>query len=387
MRALVHEVLACVVMRPSFHFAGALALLPLVTTGCTKRRFAPTVHARIVDRKIADNREQKEDVLDVRADVDNGWEARVTNLDVIGKKAPGGYQYAILPADSVPVGTSVLRVRVSGEVKSFGKRWKPVEQTLETTVTRPALPPRAHIVPYYGGGSALASERISFDCPAPMRSEPLTTFVASAPKGTKIEILGKSVTANGFTASTVSVHVPLVPLVLGAKLDDRVRVDARVTSPDGITETAWCSISPGSLVTWATLSRVRSAPVLFAGEDATQGKPKVAAVLARQMVSTLGKGTLRELELVADVDPLPVRRRECGVYTGQSTGKRIAISNVAEDADVTIYARKTGKVVAKRRFSAPMPACPSSISAKFTGFSGEVDAKSIDAFVTSFLAK
>lgn len=364
-----------------------LLLVVFTSTGCTRRRFEPTLDARFIERKISENRADMEDVLELRAMVDNPLEAHVTSIEVVGLKASQAASNAIVAADALPAGKGTLRVRVLGEVRYFGKRWKPVEKTVETSVTRPTLAPRAHIVSYASGGCALTSDRLCMACPSPMRDEAITTFVASGPKGTKVELLGKSITTSGQTDSTSKVGVSLIPLVLTTNLDGAVRVDARITSGDGIVSTTSCAIRPDSLVTWATLSRVRSGPVLFAGEDATPGKPKVAAVLARQMVSTLGRGTLRDLEIVADVDPLPVRRRECGVYTGQSTGKRIAISNVAEDADVTVYARKTGKVVAKRRFSAAMPACPTSISAKFTGLSGEVDRKSVDAFVTSFLVK
>lgn len=78
---------------------------------------------------------------------------------------------------------------------------------------------------------------------------------------------------------------------------------------------------------------------------------------------------------VATVTVVPQRRR-CGQYSGPSGARTLYVAR--RHADVRVHDRRTGRVLAERRISAPVVACPANVTVE-PGGTGDIDGPHSDA--------
>ncbi len=364
-----------------------LPLLGLVfVAGCAK--LEPIVAAEVSETKVQERDDEKMDVVVVRATPKNYDKTLVRGVEIEGKTRVGpGYGDAMFPAELFPVGKSRVKVTVKGEVKSIAiKKWKPVDVPVEIDVERKALPPRARIVTEGGAGCGFTSARICITTPNPSFADGKTSYFFSGPVGTKIELQGKTVVTKGAT-ERVMAPFDFSKELLATPVNGSSTLTFKVTSPDGITQSASTQLQLTPQRMGRTLDAVKKGPLRFASEPMTVGPSKVVALVEPSGVVFRGQGTLPQLELVAFVESLPARSRDCGTYVGSKTGKRVTISNSAYDEEIVVYERKTGKVRTRRTFRADMPACAASLSSEYTGVKGVVASKDKAAFADSLVGK
>lgn len=362
---------------------GVLMLAALASTGCTK--FKPTVQAKATHTNLAegDVSTPEVDAIEIASTVE-GAKATVLDVDVIGKTPlrPTRVGRVVYAAEDFPVGKSTVKVKVSGVVKTFGARTKPVAYETEVEVERKPLPPRVQ------SGYCLASERFCVTNPHVDPVEGNVTMVFEGAKGTKVEAAGKRVSLVGFgTKNGQGITFDLPKTVLASPLDAPPTIAVKVTSPDGISES---KLVPLHADGWALKKRLRDVtkgPVRFVGEASDVGPSRVVAFYAEgnAEATLFGKGKLSELELVAVESKLPVRNLDCGTYVGERTGRKVTITNVAYDAEVAVYERKTGRLVQRKTLAAKMPACESSVSSQYSGSKASADPKAVAAFAASLV--
>lgn len=365
----------------------AASLVALVFAGGCAAKLEPTVTSQLTETKVQERDDEKMDVVVFHATPKNYQKTMVRGVVVEGKPQTGlGFGDASYPAELFPVGKTRVKVIVKGEAKPLlGRRWKDVEVPAEVDVERKALPPRARIVAANGAGCAFTSKRICITTPDPSFADGKTSYYFSGPAGTKIEVQGKTVVTKGAT-ERLPVSFDFSKELLATPVAGSSPIAFKLTSPDGISEVATTQIEVTSARIDRALDAAKKGPLRFAGEATTVGPSKVVA-LVESSVTFHGQGTLRDLELVAFVERLPARSRDCGTYVGSKTGRRVTISNSAYDEEVVVYERKTGKVRARRTFRADMPACAASLSSEYTGVKGTVSSKDKAAYVQTFVGK
>ncbi len=360
---------------------GAVVVGALGSTGCTK--FKPTVQAKVTQASLVDG-DASAPMVDVIELTAGGPKIAVVGLEVAGKTplgpARGGRVY--FPAGDFPVGKSKVKVKVAGLANTLGARMKSVEYETEVEVERKALGPHVR------SGICSSTERLCLTDPHVDLETGSVTMIFEGPKGTKVEVAGKRATLAGFgSANGQGITFEQPKSLLASPLDAPPSVTVKVTSPDGVSESRAVPIRAGG---WALKKRLKDAeksPVRFAGEPSAVGPSRVVAFYPKgdSEATLLGKGKVSELELVAIEGALPVRSLDCGTYVGERSGKRVTITNVAYDAEVRVYERKTGRLVQRRTIPAKMPVCESSISSQYSGSKASADPKDVAAFAASLV--
>ena len=308
----------------------------------------------------------------------------IVGVEVAGKTPLGPPRggRAYFAAGDFPVGKSKVKVKVAGLANKLGARMKPVEYETEVEVERKPLGPHVQ------SGYCLPTERFCVTNPHVDLETGNVTMVFEGPKGTKVEVAGKRATLAGFGAANgqgITFEQP--KSLLASPLDAPPTVTVKVTSPDGISDSRAIPVRADG---WALKKRLKDAekgPVRFAGEARDVGPSRLVAFYPKGSVeaSLLGKGKLSELELVALEGELPVRSLDCGTYVGERSGRKVTITNVAYDAEVRVYERKTGRLVQRRTIPARMPACESSISSAYSGSKASANPKDVAAFAASLV--
>ena len=367
------------------HRAGVGALLVLTRAGCSSGKFDVSVDAHVVERKLNG---ESADLVDVIASPKAPLTTRISRLEIVGKEPlERGFGRTTFSAESFPVGTTRVKVKVTGEVKNVVRKWSTAEAVVDVDVVRPALQPRARIAPAgaISGGCGIGGERVCASAPSIDVMTGKADVGISAPPGTKVELLGRTIMGKG-TSSAVTASFDFSKELLSTPLDTQIPVSVKVTSPDGVAETKATSIPVSAGMFRSALDNVKKGPVRFANEPANVGPARVVAFKDGTTTTFHGKGRLPELELVAFVESLPTRNMSCGTYVGQTTGRRVTISNSAYDKEVVVYERKTGRVRTRRTFRAAMPGCSSSTSSA-SGSGGFVPSKDLVAYVETLVGR
>lgn len=208
-------------------------------------------------------------------------------------------------------------------------------------------------------------------------------------KGTKVTVGKKELTATG-TESTAPFDVaPLLEKTDLAKLSG-ASFNAPVTFAfaDGFKLSGELPVTAfeAQKALHKTLIEVKKGPVVFGKGDDAPPKPRVLADLSGTSLKLHGSGTgPKSIDLVADAEYV-TRTSSCGTYRNSVTGEMVSISREMNDKRYTVYERRTGKVVGKRLFSAPLPACPEVMNKDET-VSSFPDDGPIDTYLASLAGK
>lgn len=367
---------------PWLAVVGALVVAALGSTGCTK--FKPTVQAKLTQANLAESDASSPEVDVIEIATTAGSKSTVMTIEVVGKTPlrPSSPGRAVYAAEDFPVGKSKVKVKVTGLVAKLGGRRAPVETETEVEVERKPLAPRVR------AGDCPAAERLCVTSPRVDPVDGTVTMLFEGAKGTKVEAGGKRATLAGFgPANGQAITFELPKALLSSPVDSPPTVAVRATSPDGISESKVVPLRADGSALKKKLHDVTKGPVRFAGEAPAVGPSRLVAFYpaGKDEVTLLGRGKVSELELVAIEANLPVRKLDCGTYVGERTGKRVTITNVAFDAEVAVYERKTGRLVQRKTIAAKMPACGASISSEYSGTKASADPKDVAAFAASLV--
>lgn len=363
----------------------AMGGLMVLGAGCGGGKFEVKAEAKVEERKLKSNDPEKADLVDVSASPKDYGKVRVSRVEIIGKEAlDTGYLRSTYAAESFPVGTTRVKLKVKGETKNLVRKWSAAETIVEVDVTRPPLGPRAYVGPGTSASGCFGS-RVCVFPPNLDLATGKVDFGINAPVGTKVEIQGRPFVGKGMTQS-VPASFDMSKEVGSTPIDGRIPIAIKLTSPDGVSEVKSATIDLNAGRIRTALDGVKKGPVRFAGDSATVGPARLVAYKKGTTTTFYGKGLLTELELVAFVESLPTRNMSCGTYVGQTTGRRVTISNSAYDEEVVVYERKTGRVRTRRTFRAAMPGCSSSTSSA-SGSGGFVNSKDLTAYVESLVAR
>lgn len=357
--------------------------LVVVATGCTAK-FEPSVKVSALEAPKKEGSGDKIDAIKIEAH-ETDLKTRVTRVQVDGKTSiDSGYLgSAMYAAADFPVGKTKAKVVIEGSAKGMGRSMKPVTYTTEVEIDRKPLAPR--LLAAGGLGCSPLKERVCLASPDAHANGQIHVYF-TGPAGTKVEYGDHKVTLPELP-SPLEARIDVSKRILSVPVDGEMSIPVKITSPDGITEskTATATFRDGLREAIKTNPH---GPLQFFDEPSKVGPSKVVAgITSSGVVKIFGKGKLEELELVAEQRRLHARKQSCGTYVGQTSGRHVTIENVAYDVDVNVYERKTGRLTQTKHFAANMPACAGSISSEYTGVKGEVDQKTLDAFVESLVVK
>jgi hypothetical protein len=189
-------------------------------------------------------------------------------------------------------------------------------------------------------------------------------------KGTQIEVGGKTVVSADDTERTVievstglETALPdaaLAPIISGTTTLTAA-VPMKVTWPDGAS--ARVNITADARAALETMTAIfeglENGPVKFPAEQ----KPTPSLLL-------LGDGDVLygTAERVRDVERVAIffyfeRKESCGTYTSKTDNHAVEVTNDYRDIDLTVYERRSGKVLGKKQFPAAAVPCPSKVKA------------------------
>lgn len=132
------------------------------------------------------------------------------------------------------------------------------------------------------------------------------------------------------------------------------------------------------------LGAVAKGPVLFGGEAARPSANKSLVVY-----SILGSKVLGAATTVADLDLVSAtktttRSLSCGSYRSRNTGNVVGMDRTLHDEEVSVYERRTGKLVATKRFASTVPSCPDVVRPG-AGINGYPDSRAVEAWLGTFV--
>lgn len=361
-----------------------VAIFGAALTGCGGGKLDVTVDVHPAQWVSKDG---EADVIEVAVRAKDILKTRIKTIDIVGKEpVDRGYEKSSFAAESFPIGTTKVKVKLVGETRNALRKWSKAELVVDADVVRSPLKPRARVT----GGSAISggcgNDRVCVNAPSIDITTGKVDLSVYAPTGTKVEVLGRSLVGKGMNTAAPAAF-DLSREVLASSVEGgRVPITVKVTSPDGVTETKSSSMEVAAISVRTALDKVKTGPVRFANEPGTVGPSRVVAFKRSSSTTFHGKGTLPELELVAFAQTLPARNQSCGTYVGQTTGRRVTITNSAYDEEVIVYERKTGRIRTRRTFRAPMPSCTSSTTSA-SGSGGSVASKDLVAYVETLVGR
>lgn len=185
------------------------------------------------------------------------------------------------------------------------------------------------------------------------------------PKGTKVRVGDQSAVTD--ERGSTALKVPIADAIGGLAPKDALRFDYKfdpkltleLELPDGTKVTTQV---PGSAVNYGVqkaFEALKDKPVLF-GKEPLEPQTKHSVVLATTLQpEVLGAAaTLREVDWVALADKLPGRAgKMCTGYKGKDEKATMSLPLDMVDHEITIYERKTAKVIDSKKFIAPEK-CP-----------------------------
>lgn len=132
------------------------------------------------------------------------------------------------------------------------------------------------------------------------------------------------------------------------------------------------------------LGTIAKGPVRFAGETAGPSANRslvVYSILGSKVLGTAA--TIGDLDLVSS-EKTTIRSLSCGSYRSRKTGNVVGMSRLLHDEEVSVYERRTGALVATKRFVSRTPACPDVVRPG-ASIDGYVDSSAVEAWLATFL--
>ena len=359
-----------------------VVLLAAHLGGCRKPEFGIQVTQEEAKVEIDKNTERFDAVVVTITPQDEmDFEATIDHVTLSGKEpvevkpAEGGARQARFRASSFPAGPQKLTVKVN--VIMPGIRKRRVEVVRDVDLDRPQLAPRLTLGGCYGSDERLCVKDVDTDAKLVIQT------TAVGPPGTRVELAGTTTTIGEDQKGKVSADV--TQAVLDLKLWPPLTLPVKVTSPDGLAESksVFVAFMPGMET---ALKEVTRGPVFFGKEPRAVGRARMVAWFDKKgKMNRVGTGRVQELELVAFEKELPGRERSCGTYQGTTSGVLRTVSNSARDSELSVYERKTGKLIKQHRVAAKMPACVESLEANYSGIFKEAEPRDIDAWLKTLL--
>lgn len=131
------------------------------------------------------------------------------------------------------------------------------------------------------------------------------------------------------------------------------------------------------------LGTIAKGPVRFAGETAGPSANRSLVVYSILGSKVLGTATtIGDLDLVSS-EKTTIRSLWCGSYRSRKTGNVVGMSRLL-DEEVSVYERRTGALVATKRFVSRTPACPDVVRPG-ASIDGYVDSSAVEAWLATFL--
>jgi hypothetical protein len=257
-----------------------------------------------------------------------------------------------IPLESIPKGPTTLDVQLTQ-----GKR----KGSFPLKVERQPLKPVLTITPD-GSGTAIACSGTYCKGTIPIVSGHAKVTLTTM-KGTKVRIGATEIVTDARQSKQELALFRPEDVVMAAvtKGTTLVQVPVHIESPEGVAQDGTLDLAHGTFVgeVRAALGKVASGPVTFGDEPPT---PKPARSLFWIFETELMGSAqhLRDVDLVAVTSFPTVRKVSCGTYKGRTTGAEVTIDRELQDYDMTVYDRRSGKTIAKRRFAAPLMDCPDS---------------------------
>ncbi len=180
--------------------------------------------------------------------------------------------------------------------------------------------------------------------------------------GCSVEIGGQSVKVSGdHTQATFDI----APVIAAGQTSEMrsittMNVPVKITTDEGSIEAKAEML--GSVLAAVVFRRVHDGPLVFPGNDAAPQAARGVALVnddARYGVVVIAgsASTGREIDRVGVAKRSKLRLGSCGVYVNSSTKARVNVAHTGIRYDVTMYDRRTGKVLGRRSFSPPSVGC------------------------------
>lgn len=133
------------------------------------------------------------------------------------------------------------------------------------------------------------------------------------------------------------------------------------------------------------LRAVKKGPVHLAGESPTKGPAKGALLVYEGDLTAHGAPMTNnaEAEILGIVDITAERRSSCGTYSNGSVSR--TLERIEWDTTVSVYERRSGKLLGTRAFRAPPIGCSATASKDSYSFYSKPDDATMGAFLKTFL--
>lgn len=295
-----------------------------------------------------------------------------------------------------PEGENSISVTATDE-----KGQRKTAHTFKFTVKAPVVPVKPEVIEVSDatdnpGGSVV-------NCDGAFDTEPgLTTIgvctggwrlATDSSVGFKIKArLGKKVTLGDksfdFKDGVAEARLDLMPLVaaldLGMLGEERpLSVPMTLELADGTRKT---NLALGAGAAWDFFEKAGKGPLLFPGEKpGAGGKASMVAPAYRSSYGTCE--TVADVDLVAQLTSVPRKASPC-VYGSSDSAEKKTIPRSGEDLTAIVYDRRSGKQIAKKSFSAPVPSCAAYVVASDKdGRNGSVDKDAVEKWLETLVTK